>query len=507
MKIRLIEPGPPGVSVYDRSRLPRLGLPLLGEILRRRGYDVKVYVETIAPIDWYDVLQADLVGFSTITATAPAAYRMAERVKQMGIPTVIGGSHVTFLTDEALEHCDFVVRGEGQNTLPELVSALEGKTSPGIIKGLSYRDADGSIRHNPDRPACTQEEFAALPTPNLRLIAGHKRMTQMPYMTSWGCPYGCDFCSVIHMFGRKVRYRSVETILADLQTFRPGSVVFFYDDNFVVNKTRTKELLRGMIRRGLKFQWTTQMRASAVFRNSKSGELDRELLELMKASGCIAVYCGFESVNQATLDAFSKHQGVDEVRHAIRAFHAYGIHVHGMFVFGADTDTTDSFQETADFALRNRIDTVQFMVLTPLPGTPLAKRLDDEGRTLSKDWSLYDAHYCMFQPKHMSAYECQWRTHRAMMRFYSAEESFRILAFTLPKLLLREQRVLYEQAKAFLMSGDLLETLTGLSRDSLDQLKKTLFLPGLRLYALRQLQKWAKEAPFKTPLPATNEIR
>ncbi|MBN2096653.1 B12-binding domain-containing radical SAM protein [Candidatus Peregrinibacteria bacterium] len=499
MKIRLIEPKPPGVNVYDRSRLPRLGLPLLGEILHRAGHDVTIYVETIAPVDWYDVSQADLVGFSTTTSTAPAAYKMAARMKEIGVPTVIGGSHVTFLTDEALAHCDFVVRGEGQTTLPELVEAIEKGGTFKSIEGLSYRDADGRICHNAGRPPCTQEEFAALPAPNLHLIAGHERMTQMPYMTSWGCPYGCDFCSVIHMFGRQMRYRPVETILDDLESFRSGSTVFFYDDNFVVNKTRTKELLRGIIRRKLNFQWTTQMRASAVFKDGKTGELDRELLGLMKASGCVAVYCGFESVNQATLDAYNKHQNVSEVENAIRAFHAYEIHVHGMFVFGADTDTADTFDETATFALRNRIDTVQFVVLTPMPGTPLAKRLKETDRILSKDWSLYDAHYCVFQPKNMSAYECQWRTHRAMMKFYAPEHSIRILALTLPKLLLREQRVLYEQAKAFLLSGNLLETMIGFSQDSLRQLKNTLALPTLRLYALRQLQKWAEEAPKKTP--------
>jgi len=485
--------------VYDRSKLPRLGLPLLGELLRRAGHDVMIYVETISPVDWHDVEQADLVGFSTTTATAPSAYQMAARMQMIGIPTVIGGSHVTFLPDEALDNCDFVVRGEGQVTLPELVNAISKGGGFESIAGLSYRDAENKVCHNPDRPTCTQEEFAALPAPNLQLIEGHQRMTQMPYMTSWGCPYGCDFCSVIQMFGQHMRYRPIEAILDDLEQFKSGSMIFFYDDNFVVNKARTKELLRGIIRRGLKLQWSTQMRASAVFKNGKGGELDRELLSLMKQSGCIIVYCGFESVIQATLDAYNKRQQVRDIEEAIPAFHAYGIHVHGMFVLGADTDTADTFRQTADFALDNKIDTVQFIVLTPFPGTQLAKRMKEEGRILSMDWSLYDGHYCVIKPKQMSAYECQWRTHRAMMKFYAPEQSIKILALTLPKLLLREQRVLYEQTKSFLLSGNLLETVIGFSQDSLKQLKKTLALPTLRLYALRQLQRWAEEAAWKTP--------
>ena len=125
MKIRLIEPKAPGLNVFDRARLPRLGLPLLGRLLAERGHDVRIYVETLAPVDWADVTGADLVGFSSTTATTPVAYEMAGRAREMGIPTVVGGSHVTFLPDEALQHCDFVVRREGQATLLELVEALK----------------------------------------------------------------------------------------------------------------------------------------------------------------------------------------------------------------------------------------------------------------------------------------------------------------------------------------------------------------------------------------------
>ena len=191
MKIRLIEPKAPGLNVFDRARLPRLGLPLLGRLLTERGHDVRITVETLSPIDWADVAQADLLGFSTTTATTPVAYQMAGRVRALGIPTVIGGSHVTFLPDEALEHCEFVVRREGHVTLLELVDALEG-TPPGTpvgdaglahIAGLSYHDAVGRPVHNPDRPPSTQEEFAVLPAPALDLIAGHERMTNVPIMT------------------------------------------------------------------------------------------------------------------------------------------------------------------------------------------------------------------------------------------------------------------------------------------------------------------------------------
>ncbi|MGD2165940.1 MAG: cobalamin-dependent protein, partial [Anaerolineae bacterium] len=151
MKIRLIEPKAPGLNVFDRALLPRLGLPLIGRVLADYGHDVRIYVETLAPVDWQDIATADLVGFSTTTATTTVAYRMAKRVSELGIQTVVGGPHVTFLPDEGLEHCDFVVRREGQQTMLELVESLEEDRDVTGIAGLSYHDATGQPIHNPDR--------------------------------------------------------------------------------------------------------------------------------------------------------------------------------------------------------------------------------------------------------------------------------------------------------------------------------------------------------------------
>ena len=124
MKIRLIEPKPAGAHVFGTSVLPRLGLPLIATMLNERGHDVKVYVESFAPVDWDDVTSADIVGLSATTATVPAAYAIADGLKYLGVPTVIGGSHVTFMADEALGHCNYVVRGEGHFTMLELLDGL-----------------------------------------------------------------------------------------------------------------------------------------------------------------------------------------------------------------------------------------------------------------------------------------------------------------------------------------------------------------------------------------------
>jgi radical SAM superfamily enzyme YgiQ (UPF0313 family) len=508
VKIRLIEPKAPGLNVFDRALLPRLGLPLIGRVLVDHGHDVRIYVETLAPVDWKDVTDADLVGFSTTTATTPVAYRMAERMRDLGIPTVIGGPHVTFLANEGLEHCDFVVRGEGQETMLGLVNALEGNRSLADITGLSYHDAERRPIHNPDRPGCSPTAFETLPAPALNLIVGHERMTNIPIMTQWGCPFDCDFCSVIHMFGRRVRARASNNVWDELETYRGRGSVFFYDDNFVVDKRRTKALLRGMIARDLTPQWSAQMRAEAVFKDKRTRELDHELLSLMRDSGCTMVYCGFESVSQATLEAYNKHQDVRDVRDSMAAFHSYGIRVHGMFVLGADTDDKGIFDETVDFALENEIDTVQFLMLTPCPGTPFYERMVEQGRLLTDDLSLYDGHHCVVQPKLMSAYELQMGTCRAMAHFYSVRHVLRLFLSNVTRnlpfligLLWRERGLRLRLPRVALLSllpsrwPDLVGVLQGaLSHDAWQRLQDILAVPMLRLYGHRHVREWLRQS-------------
>ncbi len=508
MKIRLIEPKAPGLNVFDRALLPRLGLPLIGRVLADQGHDVRIYVETLAPVDWDDIGEADLVGFSTTTATTPVAYRMAGRVRDMGIPTVIGGPHATFLPGEGLKHCDFVVRREGQETMPQLVAALEGGHNLAGIPGLSFHDRMGQPVHNPDRAPCPPEEFATLPAPALDLIVGQERMTNIPIMTQWGCPFDCDFCSVIHMFGRRVRARAIENVLDELESYRGRGDVFFYDDNFVVDKRRTKALLRGMIERGITPQWSAQMRAEAVYADRRSRELDHELLSLMRNSGCRQVYCGFESVSQATLEAYNKHQDIRDVRDSVQAFHEYDIRVHGMFVLGADTDEKSIFDRTVDFALENEIDTVQFLMLTPCPGTPFYERMLEQNRLLTDDLSLYDGHHCVVEPKQMTAYELQMGVCRAMARFYSGKHVLTLFMSNVTRnlpflmgLLWRERKLRMQLPRVAFLSllpsrwPDLMGVLRdALSHESWKRLQDILAVPMLRLYGHKHIRDWLSQS-------------
>jgi radical SAM superfamily enzyme YgiQ (UPF0313 family) len=419
MKIRLIEPEPPGMHVWAKVPLPRLGLPIIAAALKAAGHDVLIYAPQLALIDWEDVYSSELVGLSTTTSTAGAAYEFADTLRKRGIPVIIGGSHVTFMADEALEHCDYVARGEGGELLMlELLEALAGMRELDTIAGLSFC-RDGEAVHNPLRERCA--DLDRLPFPDLSLLVGHEKMKNMPIMTSWGCPFACTFCSVTAMFGRRYRFRSAESVLAEIKEKRP-KVIFFYDDNFAADAKRLKKLLQMMIDEDLVIPWSAQVRTDVA--------RDVELLELMRRSGCGLVYLGLESINQATLDGFQKSQTVEDIEKAIRVLHHYGIKSHGMFVLGADTDDVQTVRDTVSFAIKNRIDTLMLSILTPLPGTPLFETLDRAGRIFSKRWELYDSHHAVFEPKLMTPYELQIEMLRGSMRFYSLRTWLRYV-FTL----------------------------------------------------------------------------
>jgi anaerobic magnesium-protoporphyrin IX monomethyl ester cyclase len=397
LRIRFIEPAPPGPHVYDHVLLPRLGTPLMGALLADAGHDVRCYCEMISPVDIADCLSADLVGISSITSTQPAAYQLAAELAAAGVPVVLGGPHVTFMAEEGLDHASYVVRGEGQATITDLAAALDTEHPLSGIAGLSWRDGAGQRHHNPDRTRCSQREFQALPAPDLSLIADSKRMPIKPVMTRWGCPFDCDFCAVTATFSRRVRYRRNSDVLAELAAL-DARRVFFHDDNFVVSKARTADLLRSVAATGLTPDWFAQVRAETVYRPGPAREPDHDFLALMKSAGCQMVMVGFESTCDETLRQMNKKLEVRDIVDSVRLFHEHGILVHGMFVAGADTDPAAQADRIADFARHHGIDTIQIMIETPLPGTHLYERAQAADRILTADWSFFDGHHAVMRP-------------------------------------------------------------------------------------------------------------
>lgn len=412
-KIVLVEPRLEGYHFFSDFSLPRLGLPILGTILKNIGYDVKIYVEDIAPIDFHEVMKSDVVGITALTPTAPRAYRLAKLFRENGRKVIIGGPHVSFLPEEGLEYADYVVRGEGELIIKELLDSIYGLKDIKEVPGVSYKE-NGKIYHNPNCKVV--ENLDELPRPDLNLIVGWERIFKnekvYPIITSRGCPHDCSFCSVTTMFGRRYRFRSVDNVMDELLSIPRNSFVFFYDDNFTANTHRTKQLLKEIIGTNLKIGWSAQVRVEV-------GE-DEEMLELMKESGCECVFIGFESVNPDTLKEYNKRQTLWQIKKCISAFKKYGIRIHGMFVVGSDSDDIKTVKETIRFVSFMRINTIQICALTPFPGTKLFQQLLSENRLpKSNNWEHHDGLHVVHIPKKMSKHELQFEIIRALVSFYS----------------------------------------------------------------------------------------
>ncbi len=343
---------------------------------------------------------------------------------------ILGGPHVTFLSDEALAHADLVVRGEGEGAMEALLELwTEGRATAfdpryAAVPNLSWKDGSGVVRHNAQGPWIP--DLDELPVPDFSLaggtadcVIGGKRTVMV--QTSRGCPFDCSFCSVTGMFGKKFRHRSIGAILKELRQYdAPDHFVFFCDDNFTANRRRTRELMEAMIAEGFRFRWSTQVRTDLA--------RDPDLVRLMRRAGCHTVFIGFESVNAGSLAEMKKNQDLDDIASAIRVVQAAQIHIHGMFVFGFDEDDWATVEATLAFVRRMRLTSVQLLILTPLPGSELYRRLEGEERIESVDWDLYDTHHVVFRPARFTPFELQCAQVYGHTQFYALPETIKKLA-------------------------------------------------------------------------------
>lgn len=224
------------------------------------------------------------------------------------------------------------------------------------------------------------------------------------------------------MFGRRYRFRSTDDVLAELEVLyakKPKGIFFFYDDNFTASPQRTKDLLRRMKEGGITPRWTAQARVDVA--------RDPEMMELMRETNCAFLYLGLESINPKTLDSYRKHQTVEEIISAVQTIHQNGIRVHGMFVLDSDEDDIETVRETVRFAKSTKIDTVQFLILTPIPGSEVYERMRKEKRIFVDDWSKFSGHHVVFYPKNMPPFKLQKEAAiKAMRRFYSLWQCWKL---------------------------------------------------------------------------------
>jgi len=387
-------------------RMPCLGL-LKVAALTPTGWQTTIVDEKVERLDLNQ--EADLVGITAMTTTIQRAYEIADHFRRRGIQVVMGGMHVSCLPDEAQAHCDSVVIGEAEGLWPELLRDFERQRLQPIYL------------HRNGLPA-----LAGLPQPDWNLYENKKYLPVHFVETTRGCPMDCEFCAVTSAFGGKYRNRPQEEVLEELRGLTPfhrgafslKNCVFFIDDNIISNRAYARELLTRIA--DLKLNWFGQASVNIAG--------DPEILRLCRQSGCKGLFVGFESLSPETIAAIGKRVNrPSQYSEIVEKIHDHGIGIDGSFVFGFDNDDEGVFDRTLGFVLQAKIEVAYFSILTPYPGTRLHKRLAQEDRILTRDWSLYDANHVVFKPKTLTADQLLEGYYRAFKEVYSIPSIFKRL--------------------------------------------------------------------------------
>ncbi|MDD2965061.1 MAG: radical SAM protein [Bacteroidales bacterium] len=375
-------------------------------------FKIKIIDENFRKFRFYE---ADLVGITAFTATAPRAYEIAAEYRQRGIPVVIGGIHASMVPDEAARFADSVVVGEAESVWPQILTDF--------LEGQLKSRYQGQLTNPIKQPLPRRDLF-------------HPGYIAASIQTSRGCPMNCSFCSVSAFNGHHYRYREIEEVLDELESI-PQKFVFFIDDNIVGVSSQAKEralqLFSGIIKRGIKKYWISQ--ASLNFAD------DDQLLALAYRSGCRMIFLGVETEGIDQLTEAGKKVNLARLKdHTFNAvfnkIRRHGIGVIGGFIFGFDHDTPQTIRNRARFIRNSHLDSVQVSMLTPLPGTRLYDELKQQGRLLYTnypyDWQRYD----YFEPVHLHP---SMTRHEQTLATYQAWHSI----FNWSQLIFRAVKTLY----------------------------------------------------------------
>ena len=359
--------------------------------------DVRIIDEGVDDIP--DDLDADLVGISAITGTAPRAYEIAARLRSRGVKVVIGGVHPTLMPEEAMANADSTVVGYAEESWPALLRDF----------------AAGRMARRYDQSPTLS--LSNLPFPQRELFDTSLVNVAHTLEATRGCIYQCEFCVVPAAWGKPLQ-KPVADVVADIRQMRAKRLIFL-DLNLIADSAYAKELFTALI--PLKVQWGGLTTTTIAW--------DDELLDLAARSGCRGLLIGFESLNQASLletkKAFNMRRSYYEV---VRKIRERKIALMGCFVFGFDHDSIATFDETVDFVLESKMDLPRYAIAVPFPGTALYKRLKAEGRITTENWSLYDGQHVVFEPKLMSPGDLLERTRKAWKKTYSYRSIVRRLA-------------------------------------------------------------------------------
>ena len=383
------------------ASLPSLGLLTLAGMTPD---DIELGYFEVDDIGEFDGLPEDydVVAISSFSAQMKDAYVLADQFRANGIRVILGGLHVTARPDEARQHADSIIIGEGEPSWPTLIDDLR----------------KGQLQAVYDSRA-TPFDLANAPMPRFDLLNA-ERYNRLTVQTQRGCPFDCEFCAASIRLSPKFRVKPVAKVIAEIRRIKelwPKPFIEFADDNTFANKKHAKRLVRALIPEQVK--WFTETDISVA--------RDNELLAMMRDSGCAQVLIGLESPTLAGLSGVEqksnwKAKQRDSYYWAIHKIQSYGITVNGCFVMGMDGTGPESFQQVLDFVRDSGLFEVQVTIQTAFPGTPLYDRLQASERLIDETaWELCTLFDVNFRPDGMSAEELENKFLWLVQELYSAE--------------------------------------------------------------------------------------
>ncbi len=370
-------------SRWNRYRVWKpLGLLVLAGVTPPE-WEITVVDENVGVPDYATMPRPDLVGITAFTSQALRAYEVAEYFRNLGVPVVMGGIHASMRQDEASQRVDSVVTGEAEQVWPQVLADVQHGSLKRVYAGGSADMADvPPARHD-------------------LLTSGYAIGS---IQTTRGCPLNCSFCSVTAFNGSGYRHRPIDEVVREFRLIRE-KLILVVDDNLIGTRgehiARAKDLFRAMIRAKLRKRWIGQVTINMSD--------DDELLTLAHQAGCRGVFIGFESPSiEGLVEVGKKYNYLNgrDFKTSVRRIQRHGIGVVGSFIMGLDTDQPGIGKQIAEAGIRYGVDLLNVPFLTPLPGTRLWGKLEEEGRIAAgnfpEDWKYYTFSFPVARYRHLS---------------------------------------------------------------------------------------------------------
>lgn len=426
MKIRWIEPGNRPYKkaienwfVYDKYiRTPSNGILTLATILNQKYEDVYCYSESISTIVWEDVLDADIVCISIFTFNANRGYELAKYIRENSDAVIVfGGLHATLNWSETINYADYVLLGEGDETILPLIDAIALGNKP-TLPGVVYSEDDKIVYTGEPKVPTSIDTI-----PNRNLMYNFKKMTG--HNTIWpqvhasrSCPHNCDYCALVAAFGRCFRGRTPEIVVQDIREaiaffdeghHRLAKMLWITDDNFFSDRKWAMSVLEAIIDSDINYRFTIQARYEVGF--------DDVLLEKLKAAGFVELALGIEFLEDEAFQNYNKKSSYREILEAVKNIQKHGLRVRGLFIVGADNHEKGIGDKLADFVIENNIAGCLIQSMYFIPGTSAYEKHKSE-LLQPCDWSRCTGKV-VHKPKLIHPAELQKEIMIATKRIYS----------------------------------------------------------------------------------------